>query len=175
MAFTWLRKWLAWNMNVRRLGLLPATEANRSYFSAKAILTSIFFKSSFDIDFIFQTKHCQNWRVTDSIGLRPNSLSIFVDKNSDDQRISAAKCFRKIAIIKFVVSHLFSSGCDFVPLGFYDALSSRARIVAASTAFIRVPRSPPRSSACRPAIVVPPGLVTASLSSPGCCFVLSTI
>ena len=39
--------------------------------------------------------------------------------------------------------------------------------MAASTASIRAARRPPRSSACRPAIVVPPGLVTWSLSTPG--------
>ena len=46
--------------------------------------------------------------------------------------------------------------------------SSFARRVAASTASIRVVRRPPASSVCRPAMAVPPGLVTWSFSSPGC-------
>lgn len=46
--------------------------------------------------------------------------------------------------------------------------SSVARRVALSTASIKVRRSPPLSSVCRPAIAVPPGLVTMSLSRPGC-------
>ena len=37
------------------------------------------------------------------------------------------------------------------------------------------PAAPPTSSACRPAIVVPPGLATRSLSTPGCSPVSSTI
>ena len=55
------------------------------------------------------------------------------------------------------------------------AASSAERRVAASTASIRAPRTPPRSRACRPAMVVPPGLVTWSLSTPGCRPVSSTI
>ena len=46
--------------------------------------------------------------------------------------------------------------------------NSSARRVAAMTASITVARSPPRSSACRPAAVVPPGLVTWSLGVAGC-------
>src|SRR5581483_7289083 len=52
--------------------------------------------------------------------------------------------------------------------------SSVARRVAASTASIRAARSPPRSRACSPAIVVPPGLATASFRAPGCWPVSST-
>src|SRR5262249_50082776 len=46
--------------------------------------------------------------------------------------------------------------------------NSVARRVAASIASISAARSPPRSSACNPAIVVPPGLATMSFSTPGC-------
>src|SRR5207245_2190286 len=46
--------------------------------------------------------------------------------------------------------------------------SSRERRVAASTAFISTLRRPPASSVCNPAMAVPPGLVTPSLSMPGC-------
>src|SRR5579884_2579474 len=53
--------------------------------------------------------------------------------------------------------------------------NSVARRVAASTASINTPRTPPRSRACNPAMVVPPGLATASFSAPGCCPVSSTI
>ena len=45
--------------------------------------------------------------------------------------------------------------------------SSSARRVAASTASIRAARKPPRSRACRPAMVVPPGLATMSLRTAG--------
>lgn len=48
------------------------------------------------------------------------------------------------------------------------AASSAERSVAASTALMRAARRPPRSSACKPAMVVPPGLVTWSFSTPGC-------
>jgi len=53
----------------------------------------------------------------------------------------------------------------------YDAGrdSSRERSQAAVTAFMMPPRTPACSRACRPAMVVPPGLVTASFSDPGCC------
>ena len=47
--------------------------------------------------------------------------------------------------------------------------------VAASTASIAAPRRPARSSACSPAMVVPPGLATASFSAPGCWPVSRTI
>ena len=50
-----------------------------------------------------------------------------------------------------------------------------APLVAASTASITAARKPARSSACSPAMVVPPGLATASFSAPGCCPVSSTI
>src|SRR5262249_42849001 len=53
--------------------------------------------------------------------------------------------------------------------------NSTARRVAASTASIRAARTPPRSRACSPAMVVPPGLATASLSAPACSPVSSTI
>mmetsp|Transcript_16155 Transcript_16155/g.44736 ORF Transcript_16155/g.44736 Transcript_16155/m.44736 type:complete len:263 (-) Transcript_16155:290-1078(-) len=43
------------------------------------------------------------------------------------------------------------------------------RLVAAVTAEIAAARNPAFSSASTPAIVVPPGLVTSSLSFPGCC------
>jgi hypothetical protein len=56
MALTWLRKWLAWNIQVRRLGLLPATDASRSYFSARATFTSIFFNSALDMDLALRTE-----------------------------------------------------------------------------------------------------------------------
>src|SRR6185436_3767948 len=46
--------------------------------------------------------------------------------------------------------------------------SSRERWVARSTALMNVVRSPPSSSAAMPAIVVPPGELTMSLSAPGC-------
>src|SRR5262249_39016494 len=59
--------------------------------------------------------------------------------------------------------------------GRYASLSSFARFVAASTASISAPRTPARSRACRPAIVVPPGLATMSFRVPGCSPVSSTI
>src|SRR6058998_1582576 len=46
--------------------------------------------------------------------------------------------------------------------------SSRERWVARSTALMNVVRSPPSSSAAIPAMVVPPGELTMSLSAPGC-------
>src|SRR5215831_2897528 len=46
--------------------------------------------------------------------------------------------------------------------------SSRERWVARSTALMNVVRSPPSSRAAIPAIVVPPGELTMSLSAPGC-------
>lgn len=46
--------------------------------------------------------------------------------------------------------------------------SSFERAAAARTAFITAARTPPFSSWCNPSIVVPPGLVTMSLSGPGC-------
>src|SRR5439155_1628404 len=46
--------------------------------------------------------------------------------------------------------------------------SSRERWVARSTALMKVVRMPPSSSAAIPAIVVPPGELTMSLSAPGC-------
>src|SRR5262249_19526824 len=52
---------------------------------------------------------------------------------------------------------------------------SSARRVAASTASISAPRTPARSSACSPAMVVPPGLATMSFSAPGCWPVSRTI
>src|SRR5262245_22500799 len=51
--------------------------------------------------------------------------------------------------------------------------SSRARFVAVSTALMSVVRRPPSSSVCKPAIAVPPGDVTMSLSRPGCSSVSS--
>jgi hypothetical protein len=42
------------------------------------------------------------------------------------------------------------------------------RFVAAVTAEVVAARNPPFSKASTPAIVVPPGLVTLSLSFPGC-------
>ncbi len=45
-------------------------------------------------------------------------------------------------------------------LGDEAAANSADRRVAASTASIKAPRTPPRSSACNPAMVVPPGLAT---------------
>jgi len=54
-------------------------------------------------------------------------------------------------------------------------LSSLARCVAATTAFIKAARVDAFSSSCTPAMVVPPGLVTMSLSAPGCLPVSSTI
>src|SRR5437867_5059573 len=46
--------------------------------------------------------------------------------------------------------------------------SSRERSVARSTALMKVVRMPPSSSAATPAIDVPPGELTMSLSAPGC-------
>src|SRR5438552_7555120 len=46
--------------------------------------------------------------------------------------------------------------------------SSRERSVARSTASMKVVRMPPSSSAAIPAVDVPPGDVTMSLSAPGC-------
>src|SRR6185369_7593981 len=46
--------------------------------------------------------------------------------------------------------------------------SSRERTVARSTALMKVVRMPPSSSAATPAIEVPPGELTMSLSAPGC-------
>src|SRR5439155_18910344 len=46
--------------------------------------------------------------------------------------------------------------------------SSRERSVARSTALMNVVRIPPSSSAAMPAIEVPPGELTMSLSAPGC-------
>src|SRR6266850_35978 len=46
--------------------------------------------------------------------------------------------------------------------------SSRERCVARSTALMKVVRMPPSSSAAMPAIEVPPGELTMSLSAPGC-------
>ena len=60
----------------------------------------------------------------------------------------------------------FRSGVSWLILSLWP--SSAARRVAASTASMRAPRTPPRSRACRPAMVVPPGLATMSLSTPGC-------
>src|SRR5439155_7675408 len=51
--------------------------------------------------------------------------------------------------------------------------SSRERSVARSTALMKVVRMPPSSSAAIPAIDVPPGELTMSLSAPGCRFVSS--
>eukprot|EP00581_Thalassiosira_minuscula_P020594 CAMPEP_0184440160 /NCGR_PEP_ID=MMETSP0738-20130409/753202_1 /TAXON_ID=385413 /ORGANISM="Thalassiosira miniscula, Strain CCMP1093" /LENGTH=121 /DNA_ID=CAMNT_0026808017 /DNA_START=94 /DNA_END=459 /DNA_ORIENTATION=+ len=48
-------------------------------------------------------------------------------------------------------------------------------LVAAVTADIVAARNPPFSKASTPAIVVPPGLVTASFNSPGCFPVFNTI
>src|SRR5690606_1701930 len=48
--------------------------------------------------------------------------------------------------------------------------SSLERFVAACTAPMSAPRTPRRSSSSNPAMVVPPGLVTASLSWAGCCW-----
>mmetsp|Transcript_13593 Transcript_13593/g.21726 ORF Transcript_13593/g.21726 Transcript_13593/m.21726 type:complete len:212 (+) Transcript_13593:179-814(+) len=55
------------------------------------------------------------------------------------------------------------------------SLSSFERFAAASTAFITHPLNPTLSKACIPAIVVPPGDATLSLSNPGCSPVSSTI
>ncbi len=51
---------------------------------------------------------------------------------------------------------------------FYFPASSRDRSVAASTARIRVPRTPFSSMIASPRMVVPPGDVMRSFSSPGC-------
>src|SRR5262249_44104283 len=53
--------------------------------------------------------------------------------------------------------------------------SATGRRVAASTAVMKAPRTPARSSSCRPAMVVPPGLATLSFNRPGCWPVSSTI
>src|SRR5438105_1593187 len=57
----------------------------------------------------------------------------------------------------------------------YPVPSSVARRAAASTASINAARTLPRSRVCSPAMVVPPGLATMSLSTPGCDPVSSTI
>mmetsp|Transcript_23867 Transcript_23867/g.61275 ORF Transcript_23867/g.61275 Transcript_23867/m.61275 type:complete len:223 (-) Transcript_23867:437-1105(-) len=57
----------------------------------------------------------------------------------------------------------------------YILLSSSARLAAAFTAFMKAARRPPTSSWCTPAIVVPAGEHTASLSCPGCLPVSTTI
>src|SRR5262249_13433368 len=56
-----------------------------------------------------------------------------------------------------------------------DLPSSMDRCVAVSTASIKAARMPPRSRACRPAMVVPAGLATMSLSWAGCMLVSSSI
>ncbi len=49
--------------------------------------------------------------------------------------------------------------------------SSLERLVAASTALIKVVRNPPLSRVAKPEMAVPPGEVTLSLSWPGCSWV----
>ena len=61
------------------------------------------------------------------------------------------------------------------PIGLSDHTPGTARAVAARRAWMSALRTPPSSSSCAPSIVVPPGLQTMSLSSPGCLPVSSTI
>lgn len=59
--------------------------------------------------------------------------------------------------------------------GYYDCESSRHRFVAATTALIKLLRNAPFSNSWIPAMVVPAGDATASLSCPGCFPVWFTI
>lgn len=60
-------------------------------------------------------------------------------------------------------------------LAFYFEDNSRLRFEAETTAFIKVPLNAPFSSSLMPAIVVPAGDVTSSLSWAGCFFELIAI
>src|SRR5215510_1175243 len=72
------------------------------------------------------------------------------------------------------VEHFLQEGDDADGQHPQEAPSSRERSVARSTAWMKARRSPPSSRAAMPAMVVPPGDETMSLSWPGCTPVSST-
>src|SRR5262249_10218045 len=102
-------------------------------------------------------------------------LPIFTRSKGDNHNSILARMFHRIGnlrliepfeksqqLAKLVRFHLANLSVS------QDFPNSTARCVAASTASIRAPRTPRCSRACRPAMVVPPGLATMSLRTPGC-------